>query len=627
MQSVVPPLLRKIKHHGQKRFLLIILLVFVVAIAGTFLSLITSSKHFIKNEAINAAEQTTQALFSARDLYAQNVVQRLRQDPNVIITPDYADIPGSIPVPATYLIELSDSIRDHDPLMRVRYFSEYPWPKRQQTGGPRDQFERDALAYLAKNPQTPFSRIETVDGKLRLRYAAADIMKPGCVACHNRHPDSPKRDWQVGQMRGVLAWSYPLEELQSHITKNFSQHFLFLGGLTAIGAGGLFWGINESVKNQLRIRTNQTLQQVNQELETRVAQRATELEKNQEQLKLQEQAIAASHNGIIIADARRSDNPVVFVNKAFEVITGYTLAEIQGHNCRRLQGKYQDQPGLKILRQALKTGERCEVVVRNVRKNGEEFWNELHISPIRNLKGELTHFIGIQMDVTERIQSDEDMRNINQQLTQSLREKEILLKEIHHRVKNNLLVVSGLLSWQGDLVEDAKILAILEDSQKRIHALALVHEKMYQSQDLAYIDLGEYLKTLVTELVNSITMTDRRVVVTYDLCSVDMNIETVTPCGLIVNELVSNALEHAFPGDRGGTIYLGLVQTGGEFILTVRDDGVGLPPGMDYQRTESMGWQLICLLAEQLEANLTVCQEGGTTVRLAFSELNYHRRI
>ncbi|MGA1623334.1 MAG: histidine kinase dimerization/phosphoacceptor domain -containing protein, partial [Synechocystis sp.] len=495
------------------------------------------------------------------------------------------------------------------------------------TGGPKDKFEREALTHLAKNPKVPFSRVEVVDGEERLRFAAADVMKPSCVACHNSHPDSPKRDWKVGEMRGALTWSYPLNELQNHVIQNFSQHFLLLGGVTVIGAGGLFFAVNESIRNQLRIRTNQTLQQVNKELEIRVAQRTADLEKKQEQLQLQEQAIAASNNGIIIADARQKDNPVVFVNQAFEQITGYTLADIKGRNCRFLQGGHHDQPGLQTLRQAIKAGESCEVIIRNRRKNGEEFWNELHMSPIRNAQGSLTHFIGIQMDVSERINTEDNIREINRQLTQSVREKEILLKEIHHRVKNNLLVVSGLLSWQSDLIDDPKILAMLEDSQKRIKTLALVHEKMYQSKDLALIDLGEYLTTLVTELVNSTTREDQRVTISYDLCPVEMNIETVTPCGLIVNELVSNALEHAFPGDRQGTITITLAQTDAKLTLTVRDDGVGLPPGMDYQATDSMGWQLICLLAEQLEADLTVTSAPGTVVTLAFSELHYHRRL
>ncbi|MGA1621685.1 MAG: hypothetical protein ACO36E_03035, partial [Synechocystis sp.] len=176
MKSALKSLTAKINHFRQKQFLLVILIGFCVTVIGTFLSMVTTTQNFIEEEAIHAAQQSTQALFSARDLYASNVVSPLRQNPDVIITPDHANIPGSIPVPATYLIELSENIRDYDPLMRVRYFSDYPWPQRGGTGGPKDKFEREALAHLAKNPKVPFSRVEVVDGEERLRFAAADVM-------------------------------------------------------------------------------------------------------------------------------------------------------------------------------------------------------------------------------------------------------------------------------------------------------------------------------------------------------------------------------------------------------------------------------------------------------------------
>ena len=117
------------------------------------------------------------------------------------------------------------------------------------------------------------------------------------------------------------------------------------------------------------------------------------------------------------------------------------------------------------------------------------------------------------------------------------------------------------------------------------------------------------------------------ITVDYDLCYAEMNIETVMPCGLIVNELVINALEHAFPNGKTGTIYLGLTQADQEITLTVQDDGVVFPPEMDYQNSDNMGWQLICLFAEQLEAKLDVNHELVTSVKLTFSELNYHRRL
>ena len=460
-----------------------------------------------------------------------------------------------------------------------------------------------------------------------LRYATADVMKATCVACHNSHPDSPKKDWRVGEMRGVLALSYPLDQFRDHINTSFFPHFIFLGGVMVIGLGGLFWGFQASVKYQLRVRTNQTLQQVNQELENRVAQRTADLQQKQAQLQLQEQAIAATNNGIIIADAQQPDNPVVFVNKAFEIMTGYSIDEVKGRNCRFLQGDEPNQSGLKTLRTALKQETACKVIVHNRHKNGSGFWNELSISPIHNTQGKLTHFIGIQMDVTERIQAEKNMQQMNRELKSSLQEKEMLLKEIHHRVKNNLLIVSSLLSWQGELTNNPDILTILADSQKRIKTLALIHEKMYQSKNLSNIDLGEYLMTLVVGLFDSMTTPNCGITVDYDLCYAEMNIETVMPCGLIVNELVINALEHAFPNGKTGTIYLGLTQADQEITLTVQDDGVGFPPEMDYQNSDNMGWQLICLFAEQLEAKLDVNHELGTSVKLTFSELNYHRRL
>lgn len=482
-----------LKRNFQRHFLVLVLVIFITGIGGVALSLIQSSRHFIKQEAINAAEQTTQTLFSARDLYNTAVIQRLKSSSKVPILSNYHQYPDGVPVPATFLIELTEKIKDSTPSVSTHYYSEYPWYTNQKSGA-RDQFEQQALVQLAKNPQKPFTYLETLQGKLTLRYATADVMKPACVACHNTHPDSPKKDWRVGEMRGVLAVNYPLDQFQDHVNASFTGHFAFLGGVMIIGLGGLFLGVRESIRHQLRIRTNQTLQQVNQELENRVAQRTADLQQQQEQLQLQDQAIAASNNGIIIADAQKPDNPVVFVNQAFETMTGYSLNEVRGRNCRFLQGNNHSQPGLNILRAALKNGTNCKVILDNQRKNGTRFWNELNLSPIFDPQGALTHFIGIQMDVTERIEAEENMRQMNQKLKNSLQEKEMLLKEIHHRVKNNLLIVSSLLNWQGELTQEPSTLAMLNDSQKRIKTLALIHEKMYQSKDLTGIDLENISK-------------------------------------------------------------------------------------------------------------------------------------
>ncbi|MFN5514057.1 MAG: histidine kinase dimerization/phosphoacceptor domain -containing protein [Cyanobacteriota bacterium] len=229
--------------------------------------------------------------------------------------------------------------------------------------------------------------------------------------------------------------------------------------------------------------------------------------------------------------------------------------------------------------------------------------------------------VGCHIDITARKESEDKLRR-------SLKEKEILLKEIHHRVKNNLLVVSSLLSWQGETLQDPRILQVFEHSQKRVNTLALIHEKLYRSQDLARINLADYLESLVSQLYASLRDERQTIDLRLDLEPMDVNIETATPCGLIVNELVCNAFEHAFPDGRSGTLKLSLSRNqDGLMVLTVQDDGVGFPFNLDLSKTESLGWQLIYLLTEQLEGKIQFRSQGGAGVTLIFRELNYDNRL
>ena len=225
-------------------------------------------------------------------------------------------------------------------------------------------------------------------------------------------------------------------------------------------------------------------------------------------------------------------------------------------------------------------------------------------------------------------QAKELLENSNQKLTKSLQEKETLLKEVHHRVKNNLLIVASLLSWQEESLQDPAMLQILGDSQKRINSMALIHEKLYRSTDLTHIDFGDYLKTLTTQIFDSFCSDRYLIHLHYYLCSMSLNVQTATPCGLIVNELILNALEHAFPDHQSGNLFLTLKQTtNGTIMLQVQDDGQGLPADFNFRETESLGWQLICLLTEQLEGDIQVNSENGTQVTLTFRELQYRERF
>jgi PAS domain S-box-containing protein len=253
--------------------------------------------------------------------------------------------------------------------------------------------------------------------------------------------------------------------------------------------------------------------------------------------------------------------------------------------------------------------------------NGGILTIDFSIKPITDETGEVIMLIPEGRDISDRKQVEEEIKA-------SLKEKEILLKEIHHRVKNNLLVVSSLLEFQTEYINHPAIAKVFEDSQHRIYSMALIHEKLYQSKNLEKINFGEYIKNLVYNLINSYNISEERVRVEFNIDSVELNIETANPAGLIVNELVSNVFKHAFPENRRGKLALGLHQNSSKkILLTIKDNGIGFTPDLDFRNTESLGLQLVCTLAEQLEGKLSLIKRNGTTFKLSFNELQYKKRV
>ncbi len=210
----------------------------------------------------------------------------------------------------------------------------------------------------------------------------------------------------------------------------------------------------------------------------------------------------------------------------------------------------------------------------------------------------------------------------------SLREKEALLQEVHHRVKNNMQVVSSLLNLQVRHTTDEECRAILREGQSRIRSMSLVHEQLYQSQDLSNVDLAGYIRKLVTNLFILYRPDATNIRMETELEELRLDINSAIPFGLILNELLSNALRHAFPGDRPGLIRIRLRRRPtGAVELRIEDDGVGLPEGLDYRRAESLGLQIVNLLVGQLDAALEVDGTKGTAVTLIFKELAYKQRF
>jgi two-component sensor histidine kinase len=214
-------------------------------------------------------------------------------------------------------------------------------------------------------------------------------------------------------------------------------------------------------------------------------------------------------------------------------------------------------------------------------------------------------------DVTERNTAEAQARA-------SLAEKEVLLKEIHHRVKNNLQIVSSLLYLQSRVVDDAKTLEALNESQNRIKSMALVHDALYRSFDVAHIDMTEYVSSLVRHLTNSYQREDIPVNVSVDVAHVSFPIDMAVPCGLIVNELVSNALKHAFKTRGDNRVGVALGSADGKFVLSVTDNGVGLSAELDVTQSPSLGLQLVCVLVDQIDGTMEVMGDDGTAFIITF---------
>ena len=204
----------------------------------------------------------------------------------------------------------------------------------------------------------------------------------------------------------------------------------------------------------------------------------------------------------------------------------------------------------------------------------------------------------------------------------SLKEKEVLLKEIHHRVKNNLQIISSLLTIQAEKIKDHDALEYFKESQNRIVSMAIIHEKLYQSGDLARIDIAEYIRTLTNDLFHSYGVHSDVISLKINAKGNLMGIDTAIPCGLIINELVSNSLKHAFPAGKKGEISIDLSSHGNDhYVLNVSDDGVGIPENLDIDNTESLGLRLINTLADQLDGSIVLDRNDRTTFRIEFSEL------
>lgn len=211
-------------------------------------------------------------------------------------------------------------------------------------------------------------------------------------------------------------------------------------------------------------------------------------------------------------------------------------------------------------------------------------------------------------------------RRLSLQINQLLEDKDMLMKEIHHRVKNNLTIMSSLLSLQSRYIKDEETRKIFKESQDRARTMALIHERLYRSGDLKRIDFGDYIRTLSKDLYRSYVGSEQEIDLKLDLEEHMLNINTTIPLGLILNEVVTNSMKYAFPDGKSGQIRINFYQIDKNYVLEVSDDGVGFPEDINLDGTDSLGMQLINSLSSQINAEVELKRSPGTTFRIKFLE-------
>jgi len=303
-----------------------------------------------------------------------------------------------------------------------------------------------------------------------------------------------------------------------------------------------------------------------------------------------------------------------FINKEFQEISGWTKKEIP--NLR------------KLFKKALNNPEKGKNISDKIKSDIKEkkpenlFWDNIELESKTGDKKYLSAktiplydqdlIILTVQDITERIIADKQNQN-------SLKEKEILLREIHHRVKNNLQTISSLLDLQAESIKDPAALETFRSSQSRIRSMALIHERLYKSENLSRIKAQEYINNLTDYLEATYDSQAGNIKLKTNVQNILLNLDTAIPCGLIINELVSNSMKYAFPEDQAGTIEVSLLVSSADSInLSIKDDGIGIPDDMTIEDSPSLGLQLVHLLTKQIYGTLKTEIENGTRIEITF---------
>lgn len=303
---------------------------------------------------------------------------------------------------------------------------------------------------------------------------------------------------------------------------------------------------------------------------------------------------------------------IKLINTETERISGYNKTEIESKMSISTVLTVEEFERFKVCREHLLTSGTLTPLRADTRLKCKDGTFKDVVISINSISDSGDVLVSL-LDITDRKRNENEIKA-------SLKEKEVLIKEVHHRVKNNLQIVSSLLNLQSGYLMDDRDLEMFNESQNRVRSMALVHEKLYRSNDLNQINLRDYAMSLVENLNVSYNPKPDCVNVKVDIGNIFMDVEKGIPCGLIVNEIVSNGFKYAFPGDRKGEILLSVTADESNLKMLICDDGIGLPQNFEINKLKSLGMQIVVTLTEQLDGELTITSEPdhGTTFEITF---------
>jgi PAS domain S-box-containing protein len=366
-----------------------------------------------------------------------------------------------------------------------------------------------------------------------------------------------------------------------------------------------------------------------------------------DRLQLYIESLEEATDSVLIADANKN---LMYSNNAIEMILGVSPAQAVGRSIMSLL--FSDAADASMARVGLRQNGRWHGEVQS-RRGNEQVTTEITIAAVHDDNDNETAFVSIARDVTDRKKVEAELEGhrvnlqalvderttalkyeisenkaVQRELANSLKEKELLLKEVHHRVKNNMQVISSLLNIQAETVADSAFTELLGESQQRIKSMSLIHENLYQSDNLLEIDFEDYINMLANSLHRFYSVPGVIVSLDIQVDNVALDIETAVPCGLIINELISNSLKHAFKGREGkGQIYVHFRSVGCQYVLTIGDNGGGLPKDFSLDSTSSMGMEIVTILTQQIDGKLNFENNEGAHFEIAFPRKEKHDQV